>query len=107
MNFLSPVYMLFTPPQRDKPKLLNWIALVVLMQFSWRAVYAFADVVPYAGWQYVASKLKRDGVQEDLLNQVYNGETVPSFDFVPFKLRPRESTATYSDFLSKKMIERG
>lgn len=67
----------------------------------------FADSLPFAGWEYISEKLKQDGVDEQLLHQVYDGVLVPQFDMVPFKLKPVESHAMYKGFLAKKSIEKG
>lgn len=69
--------------------------------------FANGDALPFAGWSYVVQKLKSDGIEEDLLSQVYDGVTVPTFDIVPFKLKPKESSALYTGLLSKKIVSRG
>jgi membrane-bound lytic murein transglycosylase B len=58
----------------------------------------------YGGWDYVAKKLIKDGIPEGLVRSVYEDSTVvPSFDFVPFKLRPKETSLMYRGFQTAAM----
>lgn len=58
----------------------------------------------FAGWGYIANRLIQDGVSNELVGTVYNGHTIPPFDFVPFKVAPRETSSMYRDFLTSSSI---
>ena len=62
----------------------------------------FAYSSDYGGWDFLTAYLLRDGVPKKLLRQVYGKDVVPSFDFVPFKLSPKENHDMYSGFRSQK-----
>ena len=64
---------------------------------------SFADD-GYAGWERLATRLKNDGISEELIKNVYNGTVVPPFDFVPFRLHPKETTQMYDGFQSPKIV---
>jgi hypothetical protein len=58
----------------------------------------------YGGWDFLVSFLSNDGVSKQLLRHVYgSGSIVPTFDFVPFKLNPKESHDMYSGFRTSKI----
>lgn len=61
----------------------------------------------YRGWDYLVARLKRDGVKESDLAPIYQDPRMPRFTFIPFKLKPRESSAIYSTFDKRKFHELG
>ena len=54
----------------------------------------------WRGWDYIASKLKRDGVSEDRLRQVFRAPELPAFAPISFSLQPRESAQIYEHFVT-------
>ena len=52
----------------------------------------------YGGWDFIAQKLRQDGIPESLLKSAYGGTTLPRFDFVPFKLAPKETHELYQGY---------
>ncbi len=62
---------------------------------------------PFRGWAFLAEKLRLDGVSEALIRAVYNDPRMPSFSFIPFSLRPKESRAMYKNFLDDNTLQVG
>ena len=63
-----------------------------------------SDNANYGGWEYTAQKLINDGIPKDLVRSVYqDGKIVPQFDFIPFKLRPKETSVMYRGFQTAAM----
>ncbi len=54
----------------------------------------------WRGWDYIASKLKRDGVTEERLRQVFRAPELPAFAPISFSLQPRESAQIYEHFVT-------
>ena len=61
----------------------------------------------YRGWDYLVARLKRDGVKEGDLAAIYQDPRMPRFTFIPFKLKPRESSTIYSTFSKRDFHELG
>ena len=72
---------------------------IILFLFS---TSAFA--LPYKGWGRVAEKLIHDNVPEETVKSVFESEVFPEFDFVPFKLAPKEPANIYTGFFSSSSI---
>jgi membrane-bound lytic murein transglycosylase B len=47
------------------------------------------------GWEYLASKLKKQGIDEDTITSVFSNEKMPLWTPIPFKVRPQESFSLY------------
>lgn len=62
---------------------------------------------PYNGWGYLVSKLKQRGVTEEDLEKIYNDPRMPPFSFVPFRLKPKETTGMYKGFVSPLQFAAG
>jgi len=60
----------------------------------------------YRGWDYLVERLRRDGVPEAELRAVYGNARLPAFDFIPFKIAPKESPDIYHGFLRRSYIEK-
>lgn len=60
----------------------------------------------YRGWEYLVERLRRDGVSEAELRAVYGNTRLPTFDFVPFSIAPKESPDIYHGFLRRSFIEK-
>jgi membrane-bound lytic murein transglycosylase B len=56
------------------------------------------------GWEYIAEKLRRDGISENVLIRVYGDPRMPHYGFVPFKLKPKETKSMYSGFRSRNIV---
>jgi membrane-bound lytic murein transglycosylase B len=52
----------------------------------------------YRGWDYLASRLRRAGVEESDIQEIFSSPTMPRFTFVPFKVKPREPHSIYASF---------
>ena len=61
----------------------------------------------YRGWDYLVGRLKREGIRESDLAAIYQDPRMPRFTFIPFKLKPRESSSIYSTFDKRKFHELG
>jgi membrane-bound lytic murein transglycosylase B len=58
----------------------------------------------FGGWNLVAKQLIKDGVNPKLVKQVL--ESVPAFEFIPFKLKPVEGSSMYNLMTETKRIDR-
>jgi membrane-bound lytic murein transglycosylase B len=57
------------------------------------------------GWSYATEKLLRDGVPQSLLEEVFSSNEIPSHEFVPFSLSPKEISHSYRLFRSRQKID--
>ncbi len=80
--------------------------------FSLRARYAMEDTQtlteefgPWKGWDYLAQKLMASGIPEEEVKSVFLDKRLPVFSFVPFKLKPRESSQMYSQFTTPARLK--
>jgi len=60
---------------------------------------------PYRGWDYLTARLKTDGVPEEEIAAVFKNEKMPFFSYVPFSLKPRDSSRGYGLFTSMPRIK--
>jgi membrane-bound lytic murein transglycosylase B len=47
------------------------------------------------GWEFLASKLKEQGIDDDTIISVFSNERMPLWTPIPFKVRPQESFSLY------------
>ena len=59
---------------------------------------------PFHGWDYLVTKLKKDGVSEREIKSVFLDPRMPPLGYVKFALAPRESHEMYSIFRSPQKI---
>lgn len=52
----------------------------------------------YRGWDYLASRLRKAGVPESEIREIFANPNMPRFTFVPFKVRPKEPHSIYASF---------
>ena len=52
----------------------------------------------YRGWDYLASRLRKAGVPESEILEIFASPTMPRFTFVPFKVKPKEPHSIYASF---------
>ena len=52
----------------------------------------------YRGWDYLASRLRKAGVPESEILEIFASSTMPRFTFVPFKVKPKEPHSIYASF---------
>lgn len=60
----------------------------------------------WRGWDYLVNRLRENGVDDTELSEVYQDARMPVFGFIPFKLRPRESTGMYQGFSGPGPLKR-
>lgn len=60
---------------------------------------------PLKGWGYLAGKLKKDGINSGLVEKVYLSAKMPSFEQVPFSLRPAETQGMYRKFINERYLK--
>ena len=58
-----------------------------------------APLPPYHGWDFLAEKLKADGVAEETIRAVFESPRMPLSERIPFALTPRDTTAIYLGFV--------
>lgn len=63
--------------------------------------------VNYRGWDYLVEKLRKDGVSESVLKDIYASPKMPRLGTVYFAVKPREPTDIYQRFRSDKYVEMG
>ena len=61
----------------------------------------------YRGWEYLVQRLRRDGVSDYLLADVYQNPLMPRFSPIPFSVQPREPASMYQGFLQPSNIKQG
>lgn len=59
---------------------------------------------PYRGWDFLVSRLKRDGVSAATIAALYQDPRMPHFSLIPFAVKPRESHHLYRNFLTKSRL---
>ena len=59
---------------------------------------------PYKGWNYVAEKLNQQGISQRDLKAAFESKQMPVRPFVPFGLRPKETSSMYRSFMDKGKI---
>ena len=52
----------------------------------------------YRGWDYLAGQLRKAGVAESDINAIYQDPRMPRFNFIPFKVKPKEPSTMYRSF---------
>lgn len=52
----------------------------------------------YRGWDYLVERLRKEGVSEQDLSEIYQSPRMPRFTAIPFKLKPREHPSLYANF---------
>jgi len=52
----------------------------------------------YRGWDYLASRLRKAGVPESDIDEIFSSPKMPRFTFIPFKVKPREPHSIYASF---------
>lgn len=52
----------------------------------------------YRGWDYLAGRLRAAGVAESDINAIYSDPRMPRFNFIPFKVKPKEPSTMYTSF---------
>jgi membrane-bound lytic murein transglycosylase B len=52
----------------------------------------------YRGWDYLAGRLRKAGVEESDITAIYASPEMPRFTFVPFKVKPKEPHSIYASF---------
>ena len=60
----------------------------------------------YRGWDYLVERLKKDGMNYQLIQRVYSNKRMPRFTNVTYKLKPRESKNIYRHFTAPKKLQR-
>lgn len=60
---------------------------------------------PMKGWGYLAGKLKKDGINDGLVERVYLSPNMPSFNQVPFSLKPAETHGMYRQFTNERYLK--
>ena len=60
---------------------------------------------PLKGWSYLAGKLKKDGINDGLVEKVYLSQSMPSFNQVPFSLKPAETHGMYRHFTNERYLK--
>ena len=60
----------------------------------------------WRGWDHLVSRLRQQGLVDDELKVVYQDARMPIFGFIPFKLRPRESSGMYQGFSGPGPLKR-
>lgn len=61
----------------------------------------------YRGWNYLVGKLRTKGISEQDLTSIYGSSLMPQFSFVPFKLKPKETSSIYSGFTTDANYQLG
>lgn len=101
---------------RSLSKLLFYLCAVVLSgcssQNGVRAQYKESDsaatsLSPFRGWDHLVERLREDGIPQSELSRVYSDSRMPQFEPIPFKLKPRESSALYTSFTQDRLIDLG
>jgi len=64
-----------------------------------------ASKKPMKGWGYLAGKLKKDGINDGLIEKVYLSSGMPSFNKVPFSLQPAETNGMYRQFTNERYLK--
>lgn len=58
----------------------------------------------YRGWDYLVSRLRRDGIDDAQIWAFFEDERMPPFGEIPFRIKPVETAQMYSQFLSKSRL---
>jgi len=87
--------------------------MVALMRFFFLLLISclisstsLADPLPYRGWSHLAQRLIAAGIPATVVHEAFNDERLPEFDFVPFTLKPKETSSLYSDHVSEARVTR-
>ena len=60
----------------------------------------------WRGWDHLVGRLREQGLDDGELKRVYQDERMPIFGFIPFKLRPRETSGMYQGFSGPGPLKR-
>ena len=61
----------------------------------------------YRGWDYLAGQLRKAGVSEQDIDAIYRDPRMPRFNFIPFKVKPKEPSTMYTSFNRDSFAELG
>ncbi|MEN9846838.1 MAG: hypothetical protein RIS36_1985 [Pseudomonadota bacterium] len=61
----------------------------------------------YRGWDYLASRLRKVGVPESEIIEIFGSPAMPRFTLVPFKVKPKEPHSIYSSFDRESFAQLG
>ena len=60
----------------------------------------------WRGWDHLVTRLRDHGLEDEELKIVYQDARMPIFGFIPFKLKPRESSGMYQGFSGPGPLKR-
>lgn len=60
---------------------------------------------PHKGWDYLALRLRQNGIPEKMLQDVYGDKRMPPFSEIPFAAAPKETLRQYKEFTDPKRIQ--